>query len=185
MDEGKLLGHIVSSDGIKIDPERVNAIQHIEQPRHKKNIQSFMGKINFLRISIPNFAEILKPISEMLKKDTDMKWNQEANNSFQHIKQAVIKATVLVSPQFDKEFLIFSFASQETIVAVLLQKNSEGHEQHISFFSKVLRDVELKYDILEKQAYALIKDLKSFRVYILHSKIIAYVPSSAIRDILV
>jgi len=57
MDEG-LLGHIVSFDGIKIDPERVNAIQHIEQPRHRKGNETFMGKIIFLRSFIPN---LLKP----------------------------------------------------------------------------------------------------------------------------
>ena len=144
-----------------------------------------MGKINFLRRFIPNLAETSKPISDMLKNDKDVKWNSEARNSFQHIKKVVTEAPVLVSPQFDKDFMIFSFASPHTIVVVLLQKNPDGHEQPISFFSKVLRDAELKYDILEKQAYALIKALKSFRVYVLHSKVIAYVPSSAIRDILV
>jgi hypothetical protein len=54
---------------------------------------------------------------------------------------------VLVSPDYSKEFLIFSFASEYTIAAVLLQKNNEGYEQPISFFSKILRDAELKYDI--------------------------------------
>jgi hypothetical protein len=52
-----------------------------------------------------------------------------------------------------KEFLIFSFSSEHTIVDVLLQKNDEGFEKPIAFFSKSLRDAELKYDILEKKAY--------------------------------
>jgi len=56
MEEGKILGHIVSKKGIKIDPERVKAIQKIEIPINKKFIQSFIGKINFLRIFIPNFT---------------------------------------------------------------------------------------------------------------------------------
>ena len=56
MQEGKFLGHIVSSDGIKIDPEHVKAIMKITIPRNKKYIQSFIGKINFLRWFIPNFA---------------------------------------------------------------------------------------------------------------------------------
>jgi len=73
MDEGKLLGHIVSFDGIKISLERVQFIQHINLARHKKGIQSFMGKIHFLRRFIPNFLEILKPVSDMLKKDTYIK----------------------------------------------------------------------------------------------------------------
>jgi len=91
---------------------------------------------------------------------------------------------VLASPKYDREFIVFSFASNETIATVLLQKNDEGYEQLISFFNRALRDVKVRYDILEKQAYALIKALKSFRIYLLHSKIIAYVPTSVFRDIL-
>ena len=83
-----------------------------------------------------------------------------------------------------KYFLIFSFASEHTVAAVLLQKNTEGMEQPISFFSKALRDAPLKYNIMEKQAYALIKALKDFRVYILHSHTIAYVPNIVVKDIL-
>jgi hypothetical protein len=92
---------------------------------------------------------------------------------------------VLASPDYTKEFLIFSFAFEHIIVVVLLQTNEEGFEQPISFFSKILRDSKLKYHILEKQAYAMVKSLKAFRTYVLHFKIIAYVPTSAIKDILV
>jgi predicted MarR family transcription regulator len=67
----------------------------------------------------------------------------------------------------------------------LLQKNDKGQEQPISFFSKALRDVEIRYEIMEKEAYALVKSLKAFRVYVLHSKIIAYVPSTSVKDILI
>jgi hypothetical protein len=77
MEEGKLVGHIASPKGIKIDPERVKAIQHIYIPRNKKSIQYFIGEINFLRIFIPNFAEIIKHITDMLKKDAEIKWIPE------------------------------------------------------------------------------------------------------------
>jgi hypothetical protein len=97
----------------------------------------------------------------------------------------LVDAPVLISPDYSKEFLIFSFASNDTLVVVLLQKNSDGMEQPISFFSRDLRDVEVRYDIMEKQAYALVKSLKDFRVYVLHSKIIAYVPSSSVKEILI
>jgi hypothetical protein len=63
--------------------------------------------------------------------------------------------------------MIFSFASEDIIVVVLLQINEQGYEKPISFFRKTPRDSELKYDIMEKHAYALVKDLKSFTVYIL------------------
>jgi hypothetical protein len=65
-----------------------------------------------------------------------------------------------------------------------LQKNEEGREQPISFFSKELRDAEIRYEIMEKQAYALVKSLKAFRVYVLHSRVTACVPSASVKDIL-
>jgi hypothetical protein len=92
---------------------------------------------------------------------------------------------VLISPDYSKDFLIFSFASCDIVAAVLLQKKEQGKEQPISFYNKALRDVELRYEAMEKQAYALVKALKAFRVYVLHSKIIAYVPSASVKDILI
>ena len=91
---------------------------------------------------------------------------------------------MLVSPDFNKYFLIFSYALEHTVAAILLQKNDQGEEHPIDFFSKILRDGELKYDIMEKQAYALVKALKGFRIYILHSHVISYVPSSVVKSVL-
>ena len=107
----------------------------------------------------------------MLKKDQEVRWTTEAKNSFEKIKMALIEAPVLVSPYFTREFLTLSFASEDTIAVVLLQKNKEGLEQPIAFFSKTLRDSELKYSILEKQAYALVKALKFFRIYVCIQKL--------------
>jgi hypothetical protein len=114
-----------------------------------------------------------------------VKWTNEAKTSFQRIKKVISEALVLASPDYTKEFFIFSFSSEHTIATVLLQKNDEGFEQPIAFFSRSLRDAELKYDISEKQAYAMVKALKAFRTYVLHVKIIAYVLSSFVKDILV
>jgi hypothetical protein len=114
-----------------------------------------------------------------------VKWTVEAKASFKRVKKAIGEAPVLESLDYTKEFLIFSFASEHSVAVVLLQKNEEGFEQPIAFFNKSLRDAELRYDILEKQAYAMVKALKAFITYVLHSKIIAYVPTNAIKEILV
>ena len=120
----------------------------------------------------------------MLRKDYEIKWDENARKSFITIKSALTEAPILASLDFSKEFLTFSYASEDTIAVVLLQRNAEGYEQPISFYSKTLRDAELKYSLVEKQAYALVKALKSFRVYILHSKIIAYAPNTVVKDVL-
>jgi hypothetical protein len=182
--KGKLLGHIVSAEGVKIDPARVEAIQRLSLPRSKKDIQSLLGKINFVRRFVPNFAELVKHITCMLKKGSEIKWTDNARNSFQDIKQAIMESPTLISPDYSKIFYVFSFASYDTVAAVLLQKDDDNLDHPVAFFSKTLRDAELRYDPIEKQAYALIKSLKSFRIYILHSKVIAYVPSSSVKDVL-
>eukprot|EP00253_Pinus_taeda_P033072 PITA_33072 len=184
LNEGKLLGHIMSTTGVQIDPERVKEIQALTIPRSKKDIQSFLGKINFVRRFIPNFAELVKHVTSMLKRGAEVKWIDMARKSFEPIKKAIMEAPTLISPNYNKEFHIFSFSSEDTIATVLLQQDEKGSEHPVAFFSKNLRDAELRYDIIEKQPYALIKPLKAFRVYILHSKIIAYVPSAAIKYVL-
>jgi hypothetical protein len=111
MPKGKILGHIISPRGIKIDPKRVEVIQKIEIPGNKKCIQSFLGRIIFLRHFVPKFAEIIKPITNMLKKYVVIKWSQEEKSAFQRIKQYLVESPVLVSPNYSKELFIFSFSS--------------------------------------------------------------------------
>ena len=86
-------------------------------------MQSFIGKINLLCWFIPIFAETIKQIITMLKKYHEVKWTTEAKKYFEKIKQALTEAPVLVSPDFSKDFRTFSFASEDTLVVVLLQKN--------------------------------------------------------------
>jgi hypothetical protein len=122
MKEGKLLGHIVSAEGVRIDPSRVEEIRTLSLPISKKEVQAFLGKINFLRRFVLNFVELVKHITAMLKKGNEVKWTSEPRESFVQIKRALIEAHVLISTDYSKDFLIFSFASFDTIVAVLLQK---------------------------------------------------------------
>ena len=86
----------------------------------------------------------------MLKKDVEIKWTDQARKYFEHIKKAIMGAPSLISPDYTKGFYIFSFASYDTVASVLLQKNDEDLDHPIAFFSKTLRDAELKYDPIEK-----------------------------------
>ena len=77
LEEGKLLGHIVTKDGVKIGPKRVEVINGIALPRNKE-VQLFLRSINFLRRFIPNYVEIVRHITDMLKKNNEVKWSQES-----------------------------------------------------------------------------------------------------------
>jgi hypothetical protein len=112
------------------------------------------------------------------------KWDEERNLAFEAIKEAIVKSPVLVSLDYSKDFQVFSFAFEGTIEGVLLQKNDQGEEKPIAFMSKTLRYVEIKYAIMEKQDYALVKSLKHFRTYVGYSRIVSYVPHALVKYIL-
>jgi len=86
--EGKLIGHIVSKEGVRIDPKRVEVIKNLPLSRRTKEIQSFLGKIIFLRSFVPNYVEIVKEITDMLKKAAQVKWTSTTREHFIRIKEA-------------------------------------------------------------------------------------------------
>ena len=137
----------MSKDGVKIDLERVVAIDKVPKPKNVKGIQSFFGQVNFLRRFVTNFTKISRPISKMLKNEATIDWNGKPSQAFYDIKTTIKNAPVLRTPDYTKPMHIFSFASFHTIVAVLLQNNGEGYEQPIAFFNKSIQPAELKYEI--------------------------------------
>jgi hypothetical protein len=111
---------IVSIDGVRIDSSKVEAIQTLSLPKSRKEVQSFLGKINFLRRFVSNFVELVNHITVMLRKGNEVKWTAESRESFSLIKKALNEAPVLVSPDYSKDFQFFYFAYFDMVVVVLL-----------------------------------------------------------------
>lgn len=96
------------------------------------------------------------------------------------VKLSLTTAPVFIIPDYNDEFIIFSFASDHTMAAVLMQKRDKI-KLPIEFFSHNIRDATLMCNIIEKQALDLVKAIKDFIVYILHSRTLAYVPNAAVK----
>ena len=90
--EGKLLGFIVSSSGMTIEPERIQAIEKIQMSSNKKGMQSFLGKINFVKRFVPTFSEVVRPMQNMIKKAVDFKWNELEKEAFARIKRLIAES---------------------------------------------------------------------------------------------
>lgn len=129
------MGFIVPKIGIVINPDRIKSILQIVFPHIKKYMQSFLGKINFVRIFIPFFAEIVIPMQDMVKKDHVFKWGQLQKDASEKIKEIIFSSPTLINPYFDKEFLLSTFVFVVLYVAGLTQKNYENTEIPISFMS--------------------------------------------------
>ena len=162
LEEGTLLSFLISPEGIAIDLGRIEAIKAIALPHNKKPMQSFMGKINIVRRFISDFTEIVKTLQEMIKKDSNLEWTKERRELFDKIKETIAKDPTLWSLNFDNEFIIYTFASDHSIVVVLTQKNEEGEEFPLSFMSRGLQGAELNYPSIEKKDFVVFKALKHF-----------------------
>ena len=103
--EGKLLGHVVSKKWISINPERIKAIEQILLPHNKKGMQSFMGTINFVQRFVRDFAQIVKPLQQMVKQSVQFKLTDVEKNAFSKIKTSIAHAPSLKIPNFEKDFI--------------------------------------------------------------------------------
>eukprot|EP00253_Pinus_taeda_P017245 PITA_17245 len=185
LDQGKLLGFIVSKDGIYIDPDRINKISEIPFPYNKKSMQSFLGQINFVKRFVPDFSQIILPLQTMIKKNSVFKWGVPEKESFELIKKSIINAPALNTPNFSNHFTLYTIASDSSYAAVLTQINDHNLEAPISFYSSNLQGAELNYFEVEKQAFAVYKAVKHYRPFLLkaHTKVI--VPFSSVRQLLI
>lgn len=147
-------------------------------------MRSFFGKINFVRMFITGFAQIMKPLNEMMKKDTKTEWTEEAKVAFSQVKQSILEVHVLTSPNYLRPFYIYSFASEHSCAAVLTQRIEEAEERQIAFMSSPFKNAEVKYPPLKKQDFALVKAVKKFQHYVLRSQIIIVVPDAAVKSLL-
>eukprot|EP00253_Pinus_taeda_P005102 PITA_05102 len=185
LNEDKLLGFIVSKDGIYIDSDRIKETSDIPLPHNKKSMQSFLGQINFVKRFVPDFSHIVLPLQTMIKKNLVFKWGHNEKEAFESIKQAIINAPALNTPNFSSHFILYTLATEASYAVVLTQINDQQVEAPISFFSSNLQGAKLNYSEVEKQAFAVFKSVKHFRPFLLktHTKVI--VPFSAMRQLLV
>eukprot|EP00253_Pinus_taeda_P028415 PITA_28415 len=154
LDQVKLLGFIVSKDGIYIDPDMIKEIYEIPFPHNKKSMQSFLGQINFVKRFVPDFSQIILPLQTMIKKNSVFKWGLPEKEAFELIKQSIINAPALNTPIFSNHFTLYTIASDSSYAAVLTHINDHNLEAPISFYSSNLQGAELNYSEVEKEAFA-------------------------------
>ena len=106
--EGKMLGFIVSKEGMIIDPERIESISKIGLPNSQNSMHSFLGKINFIHRFVPNFSQVIKPLQFLVKKDVPFKWSDEQKNAFTEIWIHKSRHFCYSSPNFGKCILLFN-----------------------------------------------------------------------------
>lgn len=167
--ETAYLGHIIGEEGVRPNPDKISAIKKYPIPKTPKEIKQFLGLIGYYRKFIPDFARITKPLTLCLKKGKKITMDADYVNSFQACKTLLTNDPILKYPDFDKEFVLTTDASNFAIGAVLSQ-GPIGSDKPVSYASRTLNDSEINYSTIEKELLAIVWACKYFRPYLFGRK---------------
>jgi len=147
-----------------MDEEKLSGVLEWPVPTKVKQVQVFLGFVNFYCRFIKNFAKMSKLLSDLTKKDSTWTWGKEQQNAFEVLKKAFTTAPVLRIPNDKNSFKLSTDASDFATGAVLSQKNIQTNLWHpVAFFSKLLDIYERNYEIYDKELLAVIWGLEEYR----------------------
>ena len=178
--QAEYLGHIVSHDGISIDPRKTAAVQEFPKPVDLKSLRSFLGLASYYRRFIPEFSRIAGPLYALTRNDVPCVWTDHTQRAFEALKRLLIEAPTLVFPDFQLE----TDASGEGLGAVLAQKQEDGSVKPIAFASWTLQPHEHNYGVTEMEVFGVVWAVKQFRHYLYSHRCTVFTDHEALRSLL-
>ncbi|XP_058733336.1 uncharacterized protein LOC131604940 [Vicia villosa] len=191
---GDFLGFVVHKNGIEVNQSKTKAIMDIKPPSTKKELQSLLGKINFLRRFISNLSGKTKAFSPLLQmKNEDFIWQSQHQEAFDRIKEYLTKPPILAPPVRSRPMRLYIAVSESTIGSMLVQENEKGVERPVYYLIRMLNDPETRYSDIEKLCLCLYFSCMKLKQYIkpvdvyvsLHSDIIKHMLSKPILHSLI
>ena len=155
MKEVTFLGHVMSAEGVAVNPSKVNDVLNWESPKSVPQIRSFLGMAGYYRRFIEGFSRIARPLTQLLKKEKKFAWTPECEQSFQELKKRLTTAPVLVLPDVRKDFEIFCDASRQGLGCVLMQERKV-----VAYASRQLKPHEANYPTHDLELAAVVHALK-------------------------
>ncbi|KAK9071736.1 hypothetical protein SSX86_008165 [Deinandra increscens subsp. villosa] len=166
MEEGKFLGVLVNKDGIQAHPRKVKAVMEMEPPKTLKDIQTLNGRLVALHRFLSKAAERATPFMKVLKESLkgSFEWTSEANQAFEELKTTLATLPTLTAPKVGEELIMYLAVTDNAVSAVLLVER-EDKELPIYYISKMLKDYETRYPMIEKVVLALVQATRRLRRY--------------------
>jgi hypothetical protein len=163
--EVSFLGQIITDGGIAVDPSKVRDVLNWSPPKNVPEIRSFLGLAGYYRRFIEGFSKIVKPLTTLLEKGKDFKWDEKCQASFEELKKRLTIAHVLIMPYIHKGFDVYCDASRQGLGCVLMQE-----VKAVAYASRQLRKHEQNYPTHDLELAAVVHVLKIWRHYIIGNK---------------
>jgi hypothetical protein len=174
----KFLGHNISSNGISVDPSKVQEVMDWKTPTSVHQIHSFLGLAGYYRCFIPDFSRITKPMMELLKKGVKFVWDEDCEKAFHNLREHLTTTPVLAQPDNTKPFDVYCDAFGMGLGCVLMQDN-----RVIVYASRALRPHEKNYPTYDFELAAVIHALKIWRHYLMGTHCNIYTDQKSLKYI--
>ena len=145
------MGHVVSAEGIEVDPKKIEAVANWPRPTSVTEIKSFLGLAGYYRRFVQNFSKIAAPITKLTQKNKKFVWSNQCEESFEELKRRLTTAPVLALPVSNEDFTVFCDASRVGLGCVLMQQ-----DRVIAYASRQLKKHELNYPTHDLEMAAVI-----------------------------
>ena len=165
------LGFLIGESGIRCDKSKVKAINKITMPTSIEEVHHFHGMCSYYRKLVLHYCDITKCFNDMTKKGAVFKWTKESDAAFKLLKEKLMEEPMLISPQVNKDYVIHCDASKYSH-SEILQQTRPGTDElaPVAYFSGNFDKTQVKWNITEKEAYAIYKSAKRFAFYITGAK---------------
>ncbi|EGZ21589.1 hypothetical protein PHYSODRAFT_262200, partial [Phytophthora sojae] len=177
-----VLGCLVGKNGVRPDPEKVRVINEWPTPSNVKELRQFLGMVTYLCKYVKDYAGMIRPLSQLLKKDAEWVWTAECQQAFDAVKRGLTEAPILAVADQDRPFHVVCDASDFAIGCALMQHDHEGRDRVVYYQSRQLKPAERNYPVHAKELLAMKYALAKFRVYLLGSKpFVVYTDHASLR----
>nr|GFB18800.1 putative reverse transcriptase domain-containing protein [Tanacetum cinerariifolium] len=161
----QFLGHMIDSQGIHVDPAKIESVKDWTSPKSPTKIRQFLGLAGYYRRFIEGFSKIAKPMTKLTQKKVKFEWGDKQEEAFQLLKQKFCSAPILALPDGCEDFIVYCDASNKGLGAVLMQR-----EKVISYASRQLKIHEKNYTTHDLELGAVVFALKIWRHYLYGTK---------------
>ncbi|GJY22798.1 putative reverse transcriptase domain-containing protein [Tanacetum coccineum] len=175
----QFLGHVIDSEGIHVDPAKIESIKDWTSPKSPTEIRQFLGLAGYYRRFIEGFSKIAKPMTKLTQKKVKFEWGDKQEAAFQLLKQKLCSAPILALPEGSKDFIAYCDASKKGLGAVLMQR-----EKVISYASRQLKIHEKNYTTHDLELGAVVFALKIWRHYLYGTKCTVFTDHKSLQHIL-
>jgi hypothetical protein len=181
----QFLGHVVSEEGIKPDPQKLELLKDWPIPRTKKDVRSFVGFASYYRKFIAKFSEIAQPLHKIMNEKSEYIWEEKQQQAFDKLREELLKEAVLQHPNFSNEFIVSTDASGGGLGAILSQIDNQGRERPIAFASKSLIGAQHNYCATDLELLAVKWAVtQKFKQYLLGRKFTVITDHEALKFLL-